>query len=126
MHEKLSSKHQHPTSREAPNFKLQSRGPPALELEVSLELGCWCLELFKFGALKSAWRFYIGIRKGKTACATSSKNFPSPAANSAPGCFSKTPAWSMSSAVKSTRRTLRSKTGASLVLAIMRRSGSLI
>jgi hypothetical protein len=47
-----SSKHQAPTSREAPNFKLQNivgyvQHFGDLELEISLELGGWCLELQK-------------------------------------------------------------------------------
>src|ERR1035441_10655170 len=45
-----SSKHQHPSAREAPIFKLQTKGSIApawnLELGISLAVGAWCLELF--------------------------------------------------------------------------------
>jgi hypothetical protein len=48
-------KFQHPSSREAPNFKLQNRPGDywMLELEVSLELGAWNLELLQ--SFPSAW-----------------------------------------------------------------------
>jgi hypothetical protein len=50
-----SSNIQHPNSREAPNFKLQNRPGDywMLELEVSLELGAWNLELLQ--SFPSAW-----------------------------------------------------------------------
>src|SRR5258706_14490701 len=44
-----SSKLQAPTSREVPNFNIQSKSRGAhfgtWTLEISLELGCWCLVL---------------------------------------------------------------------------------
>ncbi len=45
---KKSSKLQAPTSREIPKFNIQTNSHGAfwcLDLEASLELGCWCLEL---------------------------------------------------------------------------------
>src|SRR5438552_5940007 len=42
-----SAKRQHPSTREAPNSKLQTKtGHWCLELGASLVLGCWSLELF--------------------------------------------------------------------------------
>src|SRR6267378_4525302 len=59
-----SSKFQAPISREIPNFKHQTSGSACalslvvafwrLGLEFSLELGCWCLELFSLSLPQSS------------------------------------------------------------------------
>src|SRR5881628_1233165 len=47
MRERQSSKHQHPSSREAPTSKLQTAEAQVLELEIWSFSGAWSLE---FGA----------------------------------------------------------------------------